>query len=400
MALSMVTQQSTITIGDFTAAKQSRLFGLLKQSQFNGQLHLVAKNTQWTFDFYMGRLLYVTGGKQAMRRWYRYIRSYCPDLYLELSTLKAELKKLSSIEGAQNMYCWEYQLLGFWYNQQKISREQISQIIESILVEVFFDVSQTREVVYQVKPDHQLSHQLLLVNADKMIDQARSLWRAWLDAKLGERSPDLAPIIRHPLELKKQVPDPVYRTLTLMLTGQFTLRDLSVKINRDIVSLSASLLPHIQQGAVELIEIDDLASPLPPLQSTDQAPKGPLIACIDDSPAICRALEKVLGTANYQTHCIQDPLRAVAILLTQKPVLIFLDLVMPGTNGYELCSQLRRITCFKEIPIIILTGNDGMIDRVRARMVGASAFLSKPINPHQVLSVVESQLSKHPSIEI
>ncbi|WP_228016090.1 response regulator [Leptolyngbya ectocarpi] len=400
MTLSMVTQQSAITISDFTAAKQSRLFGLLKQSQFNGQLQLDAQNTQWTFEFYMGRLLYVTGGKQAMRRWYRYIKCYCPELYLELSTLKAELQKLFTMEGAKNISCWEYQLLGFWYNQQKISREQISQIVESILVEVFFDISQTRKVVYQVKPDHQLSNQLLLVNAETMIHRARLLWQAWFDAKLSERSPDLAPIIRHPLELKKQVPEPLYRTLTLMLTGQFTLRDLSVKINRDIVSLAASLLPHVQQGAVELIEIDDLAAPLSPNQTTDQSPKGPLVACIDDSPAICRALEKVLGTADYQTHCIQDPLRAIAILLSKKPALIFLDLVMPGTNGYEICSQLRRISCFKETPIIILTGNDGMIDRVRARMVGASAFLSKPINPHQVLSVVERQLSKQASVEI
>ena len=396
----MTTKQSVITINEFTAAKQSRLFGLLKQSQFNGQLHLAAHSNEWTFEFYMGRLLYVMGGKQPMRRWYRYVKCFCPDLYVELSTLKTELSKLSNLEGNQNISCWEYLLLGFWYNQQKISREQISKIIQSIFVEVFFDISQAREVEYQVKPENGLSNQLLLVNADTMIYKARSLWQSWLDAKLGDRSPDLAPIIRHPLELKKQVPDTLYRTLTMMLTGQLTLRDLSIKVNRDIVSLSASLLPHIQQGTVELIEIDDLGSPIPPPKPIDQSPKGPLIACIDDSPAICRALEKVLGTADYQVHCIQDPLRAIAVLLSKKPALIFLDLVMPGTNGYELCSQLRRISSFKETPIVILTGNDGMIDRVRARMVGASAFLSKPINPHQVLSVIERQLSKQASVEI
>ena len=291
-------------------------------------------------------------------------------------------------------------MLGFWYSQQQISREQISQIIQSILVVVFFDISQTRAVVYQVKPEHRLSNQLLLVNADTIIYKARMLWQSWLDAKLGDRSPDLAPIIRHPLELKKQVPEPLYRTLTMMLTGQLTLRDLSAKVNRDLVSLSVSLLPHVQQGIVELIDIDDLQPPISSLKLLDQSPKGPLIVCIDDSPAICRALEKVLGTADYQVHCIQDPLRAIAILLSKKPDLIFLDLVMPGTNGYELCNQLRRISSFKEIPIVILTGNDGMIDRMRARMVGASAFLSKPINPHQVLSVVERQLSKQASVEL
>lgn len=395
----MTAKQSSITISEFTAAKQSRLFGLLKQSQFNGQLQLAAHDIQWTFEFYMGRLLYVTGGKQYVRRWYRYVKHFCPDLYVELSSLKPELSKATTIEGDKTSSCWEYHLLESWYSQNKISREQIRQIIQSIFLEVFFDISQMREVVYQVKPEHGLSNQLLLVNADTMIYKAHSLWTAWLNANLGERSPDLAPIIRHPLELKSQVPEPLYRTLTMMLTGQLTLRDLSIKINRDIVSLTASLLPHVQQGVVELIELDDLASPITP-KLVEQSPQGPLIACIDDSPAICRALEKILGTADYQVHSIQDPLRAIAVLLSKKPDLIFLDLVMPVTNGYELCSQLRRMSGFKETPIVILTGNDGMIDRVRARMVGASAFLSKPIHPHQVLSVVERQLSKQASVEI
>lgn len=396
----MTTKQSAITISDFTAAKQSRLFGLLKQSQFNGQLHLAAQSTEWIFEFYMGRLLYVTGGQQAIRRWYRYVKQYCPDLYTEISTLQTELKKSVRIEGDNNLSCWEYKLLGFWHRQQKVSREQIRQIIESIFIEAFFDVSQAREVVYQVKPDNQLSNQLLLINADTMIYQAKALWQAWLAAKLGDRSPHLAPIIRHPLELRKQVPEPLYRTLIMLLTGQLTLRDLSTQINRDIVSLTVSLLPHVQQGIIELIEVDDLVSPVLPSKPIDKSPKGPLIACIDDSPAICRALEKVLRTADYQTHCIHDPLRAVATLLSKKPALIFLDLVMPDINGYELCSQLRRISSFKAIPIVILTGNDGMIDRVRARMVGASAFLSKPIKPYQVLSVVERQLSKQALVEL
>ena len=400
MTTTMTTKQSVVTISDFTAKKQSRLFELFKQSRFNGQLQLTASNTKWTFEFYAGRLLYVTGGKQPIRRWYRYVKRFCPDLFIALSTLKNELDRLSKSESNKNLACWEYQLLSFWYSQQKISREQINQIVEHIFVEVFFDISQARRVAYQVQTENRLSNQLLLINADTVIYKAKTLWESWLDAKLGERSPDLAPMVRYPLELKKQVPEPLYRTLTTMLTGQLTLRDLSIQINRDIVSLTASLLPHVQQGAIELVEINDLERPISTFKSTEIHPQGPLIVCIDDSPAICRALEKVLETANYQTYSVHDPLRAVATLLAKKPSLIFLDLIMPGTNGYELCSQLRRISSFKDTPIVILTGHDGVIDRVRARMVGASAFLSKPINPYQVLSVVEHQLSKQSSVEM
>jgi len=107
-------------------------------------------------------------------------------------------------------------------------------------------------------------------------------------------------------------------------------------------------------------------------------------------------LEKILTTAGYQFLAVQDSLRAIATLLTRKPDLIFLDLVMPNTNGYEICGQLRKVSSFRNTPIIILTGNDGIIDRVRAKMVGASDFLSKPINAKTVLEVARQHLHHSP----
>ncbi|NJM00580.1 MAG: response regulator, partial [Synechococcaceae cyanobacterium SM2_3_2] len=75
-----------------------------------------------------------------------------------------------------------------------------------------------------------------------------------------------------------------------------------------------------------------------------------------------------------------------------KPVLIFLDLLMPHTNGYELCASLRRTTLFRDVPIIILTGQDGIVDRVRAKLVGASEFLSKPPDKARVESIIRKYL--------
>jgi chemotaxis family two-component system response regulator PixG len=60
--------------------------------------------------------------------------------------------------------------------------------------------------------------------------------------------------------------------------------------------------------------------------------------------------------------------------------MIFLDLIMPSINGYELCGQIRRVSRLANVPIVILTGRDGIIDRVRAKMVGATGFLTKPVN--------------------
>ncbi|MGL6343891.1 MAG: response regulator, partial [Waterburya sp.] len=81
-----------------------------------------------------------------------------------------------------------------------------------------------------------------------------------------------------------------------------------------------------------------------------------------------------------------------SVLLALKPDLIFLDLMMPNTNGYEVCEKLRRISHFRNTPIVILTGNDGVIDRLKAKMVGASGFLSK--NRVDAAAVTEV-LNKH-----
>jgi chemotaxis family two-component system response regulator PixG len=103
-------------------------------------------------------------------------------------------------------------------------------------------------------------------------------------------------------------------------------------------------------------------------------------------------MEALLVAAGYQFVGVNDALRAFSILLTRKPDLVFLDLVMPNTNGYEICSKLRKLPSFQNTPIVILTGNDGIVDRVRAKLVGASDFLSKPVDAETVLGVIRKHL--------
>lgn len=125
-------------------------------------------------------------------------------------------------------------------------------------------------------------------------------------------------------------------------------------------------------------------------------PDGPLVVCIDDSPHVGYILEHVLTPLGYQVLNIQDPIQALSTLMRRKPDFIFLDLVMPVVNGYELCSQIRRISALKETPITILTGNDGVVDRMRAKIAGANGFLSKPVVPEKVLATLQKHLRYQP----
>lgn len=392
-------------IQQFTAAKQLEFFESLKQAKFSGQLAISFagsrnditdnQDTSWIFYLYLGRIVYATGGLHPVRRWRRHLVAYCPQRLAHFDEIQAELAKIP--EEACRI-SWEYKLLSLWIDQKKITREQAARVIQATIVEVLFDVTQAVEVFCETVKDNLLSTRLVLIEAEQVISEATKLWQAWQAAKVADRSPDLAPIIRQPEALKKRTSPQVYENLSQLLDGQQSLRDLSVRMRRDVVTVTRSLLPYIQLGLVQLVKISDIpppvSTPIAERLSKTITPHRTLIACIDDSPAICQTMEQIVTAAGYQFVSEMDGLRAIAVLLSRKPDLIFLDLIMPNTNGYEICTQLRKLSFFKTTPIVIVTGNDGIIDRVRAKMVGSTDFISKPISSEILISTVEKYLKQ------
>ncbi len=399
-------------IQQFTATRQTKFFESLKDAKFSGQLVVSTQRTtaspahhrggrddsqeiSWTIYLYMGRIVYATGGLHPVRRWRRHVVAYCPERLTHLNEIQSEL---ATIPQEECRVSWEYKLLSVWIDQKKITSEQVSRVIKATVVEVLFDITQAMEVVSKTIQDNLLSTRLVLIEAEQVIAEANKLWRAWQAAKIADRSPDMAPVIRQPEALQKRTSNQIYQNLTQLLDGKQSLRDLSIRMRRDIVTLTRSLLPFVQLGLIQLVTIDDIpppiSNPIAKRLSKNIAPNRTLIACIDDSPAICQTMEQIVTSAGYQFVSEMDGLRAIAVLLSRKPDLIFLDLVMPNTNGYEICTQLRRLSYFRNIPIVIVTGNDGIIDRVRAKIVGSTDFIGKPVNQEILLNVINKYLKQ------
>ncbi|MEM8718897.1 MAG: response regulator [Cyanobacteria bacterium P01_G01_bin.39] len=383
-------------IQHFTASKQIEFFESLKESRFSGQLVISdTKEQTWVLYLYLGRVVYASGGVHPVRRWRRHVIAYCPARLANAEELKSAL---ANIAQEESRISWEYQLLSVWIDQSKISREQATKVIRATVIEVLFDITQAMEVNCEAAKDNLLTTRLILIDAEQVIQEANKLYLAWQGAKVADRSPDLAPVIRQKEALKSKTSPQVYQNLAQLLDGKQTLRDLSVRMKRDVVTVTRSLLPYIQMGLVQLLEVPDIAPPAstPVVQKLfkNKTPRRLTIACIDDSPVICQTMESIITDAGYNFVSEMDGLRAIAILLSRKPDLIFLDLVMPNTNGYEICSQLRKLTFFKQTPIVILTGNDGIVDRVRAKMVGSTDFLGKPATSEQVLDTINKYVTQ------
>lgn len=239
------------------------------------------------------------------------------------------------------------------------------------------------------------------VSIEQVWLQALQEWTAWQQAELESYSPNQAPSTVNNGKLQQQVLPTTYQNLVTMVNGQRSLRDLAVKTNKHLITLTKTLVPYIYQDLIQLSDIEDLqvaqasnllltqASSLLPSNSLLPQKLVPLIAHIDDSPEEGRHMSQILTKMGYGYLHIQNPIQTLPLLLDQKPDLIFLDLVMPVVNGYEACAQIRRIARFKDTPIIILTSNDGIVDRVRARIVGSTDFLAKPIQSQKVQAILQ-----------
>jgi chemotaxis family two-component system response regulator PixG len=375
----------------------------LAQLRFTGQVvRTDAAGQKWIFYLCKGQIIYATGGVHAVRRWRRNLAIRCPQM---LTYRFAWQKDLVGADTTVLTLGWEYALLDRWVARQKITREQATKIILSTVIEVLFDIAQAAEISDQIRQDDSLSPQLDLIDVEDAIARAQLFWQAWQNVGLSDYSPNGAPVIQQPELLRRRRATQSYQELVDQLNGQRTLRDLALEMQRDIVEIAASLAPCIRMGLVNLISIHDLPAPiyqrevpksLPEVpKSLLPAPKKALIACVDDSSLVRQMLEELLTSAGYRFVGIEDALRAIGVLLARKPDLIFLDLVMPNANGYEICQQLRKLSYFRNTPIVILTGNDGYANRLRSNFVGASDFLSKPLNAETVLSVIRKHLNQN-----
>ena len=385
---------SWFPIEDFTAPQQILLFQQFKQSQSSGQLLLEDETGRtWRFYIYLGRIVYATGGEHAVRRWRRNLTLHMPQMADALSTLKEDLAAIA-VEDLHE--CWEYQLLCLWVKQEKVTREQAVRMVRAVVIEVLFDVTQVGSIIYQLKTDHSASTALVLINAEQVVSEAWKSWNAWRIAKLSNLSPNSVPSIRNFEQLQSRTSATTYQALVKSLNGNRSLRDLAVKLKQDIITLTRLLMPYIHSELIEFVTVPDLPSPVAQTEPEAEAVvlnKG-TVALIDDNPYFCQELEKVFTSAGYQFVSVNAPLEAVAILFSRQPDLIFLNLNMPHTNGYEMCSEFRKLNYFRQTPIVLVTNNVNIGDRVKAKMVGCSGFLSKSVDHKEWVSFAAKHLNK------
>lgn len=125
------------------------------------------------------------------------------------------------------------------------------------------------------------------------------------------------------------------------------------------------------------------------------AHEGTRVLVIDDSPTIVAVFRKVLRSAGYMTLEALDAERGIEIAQTEKPALIFLDIVLPGMNGFAALRQLRRNPVTHDIPIIMISGNEQATEQFFGTRIGADDFMKKPFSRQEIFSRIERLLDEN-----
>lgn len=136
-------------------------------------------------------------------------------------------------------------------------------------------------------------------------------------------------------------------------------------------------------------------APLQPAQTRPNArlsPKSVLV--VDDSLAIRNYMRSLLEAGGFAVSMAESVEDALTLVDQQPFECVFMDVMMPGIDGYEGCRRIKaKLRGARAIPVIMLTSKSSPFDRIRGKMAGCDAYLTKPVDPKQLGEVLAQQLS-------
>ncbi|MGF1540714.1 MAG: PleD family two-component system response regulator [Pleurocapsa sp.] len=202
----------------------------------------------------------------------------------------------------------------------------------------------------------------------------------------------------------KQVKDlRVKEHLLKFIDGRRALVDIAEAMDKDPLTVAKSYYPWVMSGWVSF-EYDretqnNTQSVVTPLNSTaaiNSSPPStqslPIILSVDDSPIVQTSIKRALSD-RYQVLLAGKATEALSIL-NQKPVkLLLLDLTMPDIDGLEFCKTIRQIPQFRNLPIVMVTARDGLINKMKGHIAGTSKYLTKPFQAEELQAIVAEFVS-------
>ncbi len=397
-----------------------KLLEQLASSQAKGCLRVTSNDVVWLLYFYEGKLFYANHSLEPIERLEQHLRRVTQN---QLSNqVYADLREqLKDASGEATYPSPEYQSIRWLISHEHITEQMAGNLVKSM----------TKEVLQ--------SYLLVTIGTSKMIAREASfpIWwsgnflfitkecqselQSWQSLQPAIKSPYQRPYL---LDTEHSLLNPDMKIkLSKILIG-FSFRQLSLLLKQEELTVANNLHRLINNGIVGLRppqapfdrlhqlylsdedrnRFDDkeqsvtetlaaVASPDPTSPGTTELNQATYkIACVDDSPTILREINRFLDSDSFKVFPIVDSGTALMKIIRINPDIILLDVGMPTIDGYKLCSMLRKHPAFKKTPIVMVTGNTGIIDRAKAKMAGSTDYMTKPFTQSGLIEMVSKHL--------
>lgn len=398
-----------------------KLLEQLATSQAKGCLRITSNDVVWLLYFYEGKLFYANHSLEPIERLEQHLRRISPIVLANqvYTDLREQLKE-ANLEATYPSL--DYQAIRWLIAQGHISEQTAGTLVKSISKEVLQSylliTSGTSELIARETTfPIWWSGNFLFVTKE-----CQTELQAWQALQPAIQSPYQRPYlmnVEHPL----LTPD-VKAKLSKILIG-FSFRQLSLLLKQDELTVANNLYRLISNQIVGLRpaqqpfdrlhklyaagsdknrfdektqSVTDTLNAVTADNNTSGA-TGDLveqatykIACVDDSPTILREINRFLDGDSFKVFPIVDSGTALMKIIRINPDIILLDVGMPTIDGYKLCSMLRKHPAFKKTPIVMVTGNTGIIDRAKAKMAGSTDYMTKPFTQSGLIEMVSSHL--------
>jgi len=343
----------------------------------------------WFVFFLNGEIVYAADTDNSVARLADCLRRYKVNLDISRSTMLS----VAPTNAPEYGYLWTL------LEQHRLTPAQGRCIIQNMVHETLFDLLSLHQgsFIFEVSPA--LSPQLMTLEIAPLLAKIMKQVQEWKQFHTYIQSPDQCPLVADGGSLQQRLSKSTFSTLNQYADGKTSIRQIARYLNRDILTVARAIYPYVQAGAIQLTDPTAEGEDLGGFKSgrsrefgLSQVLKPPHVVCIDDGRTIRETVEQILRHHDYEATAIENPLEALSLVFKLKPDLILCDIAMPELDGYEICAMLRKATAFRQVPIVMLTGKDGFIDRVRARMVGATDYLTKPFGESELLMLVEKYI--------
>ena len=410
---------------------------LLKSLELSrdGCVYVVRDRIRWSFYIERGKLVYASHSLDSFERLERHLRSLSREVPALNDKLRSQLRLIFDDPSPENakykvtseILCVEYIAILWLVNENYLSKVMAGKLITRIIqevVETFLGLPDGKfgGIYYE----HFLKETYCSLPIERVLEVVTQRLQAWY--KLGPtiNSPYQCPYLVSQTTAEKRMSTETVKRLGRILRG-FNFCQLGALLGKDPLAIAKQLSPLISDGSILLRDplapfnmlprtyylapeeerenIEKLAETFDTEESAsnddissisrivlNQSVKTWKIVCIDDSESMLSIISSYLGSEDFQVTLIQDSMKALIKISSIHPDLILLDIGMPNVDGYQLCSLIRKSSSLRDIPIVMVTGNKGIINRARANMAGATDYLTKPFIQADLLKMVMRHL--------